>query len=350
MLEPHADWNQLMDSPALSIQAEPSTFDIMSPFYCGDQLHIQLENGTVVPNTEFQANLNVFSDPSCIQSAQDFYNFFVVYDLTCDTPDSDSDTSSTSSATGTATASSPTSTGTGDDDDDGDDSDGSDTENESDGPSDWVDAASVYAYPAQPDVSQPNLGSGGWITGYFLNATSTGVLSIPSFQMTGEALESFSDTIGTFLDRAKQAGMSNIVIDLQQNGGGDELLAVDAFKHFFPNLDPYGGSRLRSFDMADTLGNTFTQFFQTILNQPNSTDQNSIETMIVNPWAVLNLINAATGRYFTSWSEFAGPVEDDGDFFSEIVSCLFLTLEYSSHLACSPNSTTQTRDSTRELR
>ena len=77
---------------------------------------------------------------------------------------------------------------------------------------------------------QPDLGDTGVITGYFLNHTSTAVLSIPSFYAYGDAVVSFSDTIGEFLRRSKQAGMTKVVIDVQQNGGGDTLLAVDAFK------------------------------------------------------------------------------------------------------------------------
>ena len=52
---------------------------------------------------------------------------------------------------------------------------------------------------------------------------------------------SFPDTITEFLSRSQQAGMKRIVIDLQQNSGGDALLAFDTFKqvktsYIIPNV------------------------------------------------------------------------------------------------------------------
>ena len=110
------------------------------------------------------------------------------------------------------------------------------------------------------------------------------------------------------------------MIDLQANTGGDEELAIDAFKHFFPTTNVFAGSRLRVSDKANALGNSITQFMQQYINDPNSFNQTYQNSIIADPWAVLNEINADTGRYFSSWGEFAPPVDAYDDQFSVIVS------------------------------
>ena len=79
---------------------------------------------------------------------------------------------------------------------------------------------------------QPDLGSanGGVITGYLLNDDTTAVLSIPSFDVNGEAIVSFSTTIAEFIQKAKDGGYTRIIIDVQNNGGKGHLLAEDTFK------------------------------------------------------------------------------------------------------------------------
>ena len=87
--------------------------------------------------------------------------------------------------------------------------------------------------PSTADVFQPDLYpvGGGFVIGYFLKDISTAVLSIPTFDMSGNDTETFSDTVGKFLSGSHVAGIQRILIDLQQNSGGDSLLAVDTFKH-----------------------------------------------------------------------------------------------------------------------
>lgn len=83
---------------------------------------------------------------------------------------------------------------------------------------------------------QPDFGGAGSLSGYFLEDSSLAVLSIPSFQEFGDAIGTFSQTIGNFITASKTAGMKKVLIDLQQNYGGDTLLAFDAFKQWFPQV------------------------------------------------------------------------------------------------------------------
>lgn len=59
------------------------------------------------------------------------------------------------------------------------------------------------------------------MTGYFLKDISTAVLSIPTFEMLDNDIKTFSDTVGKFLGASRAAGMQKVLIDLQQNLGGD---------------------------------------------------------------------------------------------------------------------------------
>jgi hypothetical protein len=84
-------------------------------------------------------------------------------------------------------------------------------------------------YPA-PIVVQQGLGSGGYASGYFLNKSSTAVLSLPSFDMFGPFAISFQQFVKDFLQRSKAAGMKKLVIDLQGNAGGSVFDGFELFK------------------------------------------------------------------------------------------------------------------------
>lgn len=179
-------------------------------------------------------------------------------------------------------------------------------------PSTWDNPA----YPYYPNVSQPDLGTygGGFVSGYFIG-NGVAVLSIPSFVEVGEAVNTFSDTIGLFLRRCNETGMKKIVIDLQENTGGSALLAFDTFKQFFPNLDPFGGSRLRAHPAADVMGDAITSYWNLLTE-----DDDDYYNLAADEWLSADRINADTNRNFTSWAEFFGPHSHYGDNFTTTVS------------------------------
>lgn len=174
-LEKHADWNQLMLSGALDIQDYFSVFSGNTIIYPGDTITFGFENGTSV--TQDYLALYWSQGPTGpLESGGDFYNFFVLgwwpasYDPYSDYS-SDGETSSTAAtyattAVASTVTTSPTPT-----------------------PSGWANSQAAPWYPATADIYQPDLDlySGGWITGYFLNSSSTSVLSIPSFDMVSYA-------------------------------------------------------------------------------------------------------------------------------------------------------------------
>lgn len=151
--------------------------------------------------------------------------------------------------------------------------------------------------------------------GYLLNTSATSVLSIPSFDMLGEALSTAQTTVNQFLNMSKSGKVEKLVIDLQQNTGGEVLLAFDIFKRLFPNIDPYGGSRMRAHKAADAMGSSLTGYYTGLpMTDPE------YEALAADEWIATARINAATNTNFTSWAEFYGPYELNRDTFTANVS------------------------------
>ena len=301
-LEPHADWNLLFDSAALDIQAGVNVFGGGATFYPGDTLTMVLENGTQIGPTPWLAVYNYPSPTGPLETGGDFYNFFVLgfYPASFDSTSTDDGSSSSSAAPSSAAASSSFPSAAA-------------TSSLAPSSTSWDNPA----YPTSADVAQPDLSTygGGFISGYFFHDSSIAVLSIPSFQETGIAVNTFSSTIGEFLSSSKAAGMEKVVIDLQQNFGGDSLLAFDAFKQFFPGLEPFGGSRMRAFDATNEMGEAITNYWDQLT--VNDTDYYDL---VDDEWMASDRINAETSQNFTSWAEFYGPHLFNGDNFTTVVS------------------------------
>ena len=215
-----------MASSALDIQDSFTVFEGLSPFFPGNTLTFVFENGTQLGNAWY-ATYNSPGPTGPLTTGGDFFNFFVLgiypasFNATSPDPcladDSFEDDSSAATSTPVAAASSTASAS-------------SFPTSSAPEPSatSWPDSA----YPETADVVQPSLYpfGGGFLTGYFLNNSSTAVLSIPTFQMYDDDIDNFSSTVAEFLQRSQAAGMTKLVIDLQQNFGGDRLLAFDTFK------------------------------------------------------------------------------------------------------------------------
>lgn len=129
--------------------------------------------------------------------------------------------------------------------------------------------------------------------------------------MFGEALNTAQSAVDQFINMSKAGKVEKIVIDLQQNAGGEVLLAFDMFRRFFPNIDPYGASRMRAHHAADVLGNSLTEYYAAL-----STQDPNYEALAADEWIATPRINAQTNANFTSWAEFYGSYEYNGDNFT----------------------------------
>ncbi|KAL8655711.1 MAG: hypothetical protein Q9226_002934 [Calogaya cf. arnoldii] len=316
-LELHTDWNHIMSSPAADIQNVLSPWEGNTPFWPGNDLTFGFENGTEPLQLPWVATYSVPDGIPPITSGAALYRIFVLGDYSNpdqsaeDTSSGDSSSTGTASADSTASASpsiastvtasadpsaAPTGVVTA-----------TAQEEEASQPTGW----DYFPYPPNPVTVQPNLGFGGVITGYFLNDDVTAVLSIPSFDVNSEAILTFSDSVGQFIRKSKEAGKERMIIDLQRNGGGGNLLATDIFKQFFPSVDPFGGSRLRAHDSANVLGNTFSAYYES--QRSNSTEADQFAGSV---WTAQGYLNAETGRNFSSWAELYGPHQYNGDLFT----------------------------------
>lgn len=284
-VEPHAEWNALMSNPTLDIQGGLTTFSGAGTFYPGENLTYQFENGTSLETVWLAIYNEVANYTGPLTTGGDFYNYFVLgllpasFDPTTIIPPTFSDDIAAAETS-------------------------------------WNNA-SYGAFPKDPEIVQPDIGilRGGLVTGYFYEDISTGVLSLPSFDAIPETIGKYSQAVIEFIGNASEANLTRIVIDLQRNPGGATLLAYTTFKSFFPDLLPFAGSRRRIFPMANALGLATTDYWAA-LDENNDEDEILKASLAADEWVITNRINAATGKNFTSWKEYQGPVNANGDTFS----------------------------------
>ena len=228
LLEPHADWNDLMACPAAEIQDYYTVFEASAPFFPGESLTFTFENGHTANPVPWLAFYHYPGETGPLTTGGDFFNFFVLnlYPASFTPSFAKRDVDELSPPVvkpgSTHERRSPTSPAI-------------------------LQGWGHPAYPPTPDNVQYGFdGSSlrGTVTGYLLRDTSVGVLSIPSFYAYGEDVQGFSNAIGDFLQLSKQNGMARIVVDLQQNGGGIPLLAIDAFKQVRDHQFTWSKSKL----------------------------------------------------------------------------------------------------------
>jgi hypothetical protein len=163
MVEPHADWNQLMRSAALDIQGTFTVFGGSATFYPGDTITFTLENGTVVSDN-FIAIYNTQGNTGPLETGGDFYNAFVLgllpssFDEDLIDNNNINITAQEEAAATSVDASLPTATS--------DTTEPSSTSDSAPTPTctnSWFNDA----YPECPDVAQTDLGTfgGGYISG-----------------------------------------------------------------------------------------------------------------------------------------------------------------------------------------
>lgn len=206
-----------MRSAALDNQGYLEVFAAAS-VYPGDAMAITFENQTVTPPLSWMSLYYTHIDTGPLETGGDFYNFFVLgwYPDSFD-PYSTNDTTDDTTATGTPSSSIVSSP--------------SSTPASSELP---VVPSPEYTAPYPPLVDVvmgPNLQFDGMsLRGYFLNQSSLAVLVIPSFTYYGNNAEAFSAAVKSFIRRSRRAGLRKVVIDVQQNAGGETLLAIETFK------------------------------------------------------------------------------------------------------------------------
>ena len=197
----------LMQSGALDIQGYFEVFYGGATFYPGESITFGLENGTVLKPEDWDALYFSPGNTGPLETGAEFYNFFVLNRLPASNTEIPEPLGSSTpiardpTVSPAAPASSPT-------------------------------ELPDTAYPRTPDVMQPGLSIDyrRLPRGYFLNESSLSVLTIPQFYPYGIDPGSFIATVRQFLHRSRRAGLQKVVIDLQQNSGGQPHLALEIFR------------------------------------------------------------------------------------------------------------------------
>jgi Peptidase family S41 len=166
--------------------------------------------------------------------------------------------------------------------------------------------ASAIPLPTSPGYPYPVVKhSANFVAGYFLNDTgneNVAVLSIPSYNaaLPGQEIE-FQDVVQSFLAAAQQAGKTNLIIDLQANGGGIVDLGLDTFAQLFPSKRPNTQGNMVSNVGQDVIGRTFSNI------EAGDRNQTTRNADLAAQWTVQADMNV-DGAGFASWDDFIGPV------------------------------------------
>ncbi|KAF7563934.1 hypothetical protein G7046_g200 [Stylonectria norvegica] len=297
LIDPHADWNQLMMNPAfqfgyssgVSSRTSVPSFSQRTLVYNGASL-----NGTFANGTKFEwkytagsvFGLGLFH----YESAEHVYNNYVRNPKLA-----------TSTTTATPAATPDTTFG-----------------GFSIGPTATFTSVPYPNYPRDPVVIQEKFGYGGTVSGYLLEDISVGVLSLPSFATDEKKANTttFSNAVDTFIKKAKKSGMKKIIIDVSGNGGGTVFLGYDTFRRFFPTIEPSLQFRSRAFDYANTLGTIFTSWSSddSVLSSKNknSVIQGTGDTAYINA----AFTTTPSGEEWQSWDDYFGPRTIHGDNFT----------------------------------
>ncbi|KAK1990787.1 peptidase S41 family protein [Colletotrichum falcatum] len=303
MLEPHADWNQIMGSPVQDIQGALNIFSGSATFYPGDSLNFTYEDPDRADVETFW--LAIYNNPEFtgpLTTGGDFYNYFVLGLL----PASYGEVPVPPAFAGHAQNDSDVIESTPDEEAGGG------------GGSFFED--SQHAFPGDPDVAQARLdaaGDGGVVTGYFYDDISTAVLSIPHFDQYGEDIGSFSEAVDDFVSGARNRSLGRLVVDLSGNYGGSSGLAFLLLRTLFPGIEPFAGSRRRSHELGNVLGSATTRAWQDL---PTATDDEAADksSLVADEWVIATRLNADTGRNYSSWEEYQGPLTYNGDGFTRV--------------------------------
>ncbi|KAJ6031610.1 hypothetical protein N7540_002342 [Penicillium herquei] len=281
-LEPHADWNMLMRSGALDSQGRWDVFFGGAIAYPGDLITIIFENDTAqTPPHQFPWKAYYRGPPNTgpLQTGGDFYNFFVLGQYPASFKQSYQD----------ATLATQNSS--------------------SNSNSDWD-----LAYPTPEWIPGSSSDDNELPRVYFLNQSSIAVLVIPQFMADSDTQPQFIRTVATFLSRSKRLGLKKLIIDVQQNTGGEPLLAIKTFKMIFPSIDPFTGSRRRVHPMADSLGSIITPYWENL-----TTHEESYYYLLVDEWMMADRLNAITDQKYLSWDDYYSSTNVyNGDNFTKV--------------------------------
>lgn len=150
------------------------------------------------------------------------------------------------------------------------------------------------------------------LAGYFVNtgAGEIGVFVVGTFNTEDVAgAQEFQAVTQEFISEAQSRGVTRIVIDVRQNGGGKVISGYDMYKQFFPSQEPQTQSRWRGSQASELYGESISSLrSMTILNA----------NLYISPFSKAAYTDA-NGNDFGSWSDMYPPVQHNGDKFTSLL-------------------------------
>ncbi|KAF2841281.1 peptidase S41 family protein-like protein [Patellaria atrata CBS 101060] len=148
------------------------------------------------------------------------------------------------------------------------------------------------------------------LAGYFLDRDDldgVAVLMLQTFNTDDNSdARIWQMVLETFLAECKRRRTEKIIIDLRTNGGGKIFLGYETFKQFFPNVEPYGGSRYRAHDGANILGEHISTLRMNAING----------NAFASPFNFRSYLDT-NQKAFSDWKDMFGPFTDNGDGFTD---------------------------------
>lgn len=150
------------------------------------------------------------------------------------------------------------------------------------------------------------------LSGYFINTAEgeIAVFVVGTFNTDDVAgAQEFQQVTQDFIASAQSRGVSRMIIDVRQNGGGKVLSGYDMYKQFFPDQEPQAQSRWRGHPASELFGESISSFQRlTALNAP----------LYVSPFSNAAYTDA-NGAAFSSWSDMYPPVRKHNDKFTSLL-------------------------------
>ena len=163
-----------------------------------------------------------------------------------------------------------------------------------------------------------------FLRGFYLDGPGyedVAILTIGKFLGQDYDYQSFQRVAFDFINQSKAAGKTRMVIDLRADGGGGLLSAYDLFLNFFPDLFPYGATRLRAHEAFNIMGQAVSATAGPIYpwNRANPLGPGVVlNTFLGTPFVYAADVDI-NYRDFGSWQQKYGPHPFDGDNFTSII-------------------------------
>ncbi|KAK8913132.1 Peptidase S41 family protein ustP [Metarhizium anisopliae] len=151
--------------------------------------------------------------------------------------------------------------------------------------------ATIPGYPTPVTISPDRTISGYYLSGPGLD--NVAVIYLQLFPVSNFA--EFQTAISDFLRKAKAAGKTRLVIDLQGNKGGAVLLAYDFFRQLFPSIVQDGISRWKLSKTFEHLPRVVSELIKDI--DPATETNSELRSLYYTPWSYRHNLNISNHNF-----------------------------------------------------